>query len=195
MQISAELRWFWPDQCPDNVRAWFTAPEWVIAPAEPEERIDRYFPQPGNCEIGCKLRDAGRHSCAQAELKGLVACLEGSHIEIWSKWDWIVPPDHVGIDVTKRRQVRIVCPDGSGKTILCVDGASRPDIGEPYCQIELTEVRVGCDARVWWTLGVEATGSLLMAPVLLTRVMERNFPPTRHGWRCSYPRFLEAIGT
>jgi len=76
MWLSAEVRWFWRDACPEGVRDWFyggpTAP--AIPPAgEPSERVDRYLHAKGNTEIGIKARDARDGRPDDVEIKGLVA--------------------------------------------------------------------------------------------------------------------------
>jgi hypothetical protein len=87
MLLSAELRWFWQGARPEPIARWFH--DGAKCPSDPEERIDRYLPQPGKRDIGIKMRG----DKSDAEVKARLAIVEDPALviapsfEIWGKWD------------------------------------------------------------------------------------------------------------
>lgn len=67
MFVSAEIRWFWQDDCPANLRRWFD--ETYPTPGGGQLRIDQYLSQTNDSEISIKIR-GGK---SRVEIKGLVA--------------------------------------------------------------------------------------------------------------------------
>jgi hypothetical protein len=67
MFVSAEIRWFYPDECPANLHRWFG--EMSPAPGGGKLRIDEYLSQTNQSEVSIKIR-GGRPG---VEIKGLVA--------------------------------------------------------------------------------------------------------------------------
>ena len=214
MWLSAEVRWFWRDACPEGVRDWFyggpTVP--AIPPAgEPSERVDRYLHAKGNTEIGIKVRDArdardGRPD--DVEIKGLVAVVSPpdppagdaaiplDQIEIWCKWKapQVVASD--GILTRKRRWMRryMVGATDVEELPLDADEEAPPSVG---CNLELTQVDVDGHTVSWWTLGFEAFGDIQSAPEALAATyafLQANgaFPPL-WGERLSYPEWLDRL--
>lgn len=213
MWLSAEVRWFWRDACPEEVRDWFhggpTAP--AIPPAaEPSERVDRYLHAKGNMEIGIKARDARDGRPDDVEIKGLVAVVSPpdppsgdaaiplDQIEIWCKWKASQIVASNGILTRKRRWMRryeVVAAHVEELPLYANEEAHvMPAVG---CNLELTEVGVDGRSAPWWTLGFEAFGDLQSAPEALAETLaflQANgpFPPLR-GERLSYPEWLDRL--
>jgi hypothetical protein len=86
MFVSAEIRWFWQDDCPANLRRWFD--ETPPAAGGGELRIDQYLLLTDESEISIKRREEN----PDVEIKGLVATLRNErgsfapHVELWCKW-------------------------------------------------------------------------------------------------------------
>src|SRR5258708_2279005 len=92
MQVSAEIRWFWPDPGPADLKDWFLSCELHgCAPGGGAEvRTDKYLRPEAPAELGLKFR--GKKP--GIEIKGLISRdvmplsstpFEGP-IEIWTKW-------------------------------------------------------------------------------------------------------------
>ena len=199
MQVCAELRWFWKGDCPAEIAAWFNGPDWSLAPARVQRR-DRYFVQPGNVEIGCKVRDVDRSTARGAQLKALITRFDRNRIELWGKWNWFVPASARSVLVCKERALRLCTASGStpgshGEVPLDKDGSACPSVGVPQdaCQIELTKVQIAGDHRHWWTLGLEAWGDLPSAPLVLARSLDFLDPPVGNARLCNYPQFLNEL--
>src|ERR1700720_909589 len=54
MFVSAEIRWFYPDECPTNLHRWFG--EMSPAPGGGKLRIDEYLSQTNQSEVSIKKR-------------------------------------------------------------------------------------------------------------------------------------------
>jgi hypothetical protein len=200
MFVSAEMRWFWQDDCPANLRRWFfeTAP----APGGAELRIDQYLLLTDQSEISIKRRGEN----PDVEIKGLVATLRNErgsfapHVELWCKWR----VQASALDITGKAVVRKVrwlrTYDGSGAAIVEVplrpnerslSGIALPQLG---CNVEITKILLDGDPRQWWTLGFEAFGGLESAPFNLQRTVEflvsRSFPLPASGEFLNYPSWL-----
>jgi hypothetical protein len=88
MQISAEIRWFWPIRCPEPIETWFRGG--ATEPGGGSLREDQYLYEPKQTEFGLKRRGEK----AGVEAKGLVAASSQPSdifpfvgpIEIWCKW-------------------------------------------------------------------------------------------------------------
>jgi hypothetical protein len=86
MFVSAEIRWFYPDECPANLHRWFG--EMSPAPGGGKLRIDEYLSQTNQSEVSIKIR-GGRPG---VEIKGLVAVCRSElvpfapYVELWCKW-------------------------------------------------------------------------------------------------------------
>ena len=57
MFVSAEIRWFYPDECPANLHRWFG--EMSPAPGGGKLRIDEYLSQTNQSEVSIKIRGEG----------------------------------------------------------------------------------------------------------------------------------------
>jgi len=86
MFVSAEIRWFYPDECPANLHRWFG--EMSPALGGGKLRIDEYLSQTNQSEVSIKIR-GGRPG---VEIKGLVAVCRSElvpfapYVELWCKW-------------------------------------------------------------------------------------------------------------
>lgn len=189
MQVSAELRWFWEGNCPEDVAAWFAGPEWLSPPIR-EERSDTYFVMSGNTDIGCKIRNADKPGQQPCEIKALITQFARNRIELWGKCEWLVPAEAHRLSVHKQRQMHRCSAFGPAPEHLGCDVAAAPD---DTCRIELTQVHVEGFGGVWWTLGLEAWGDLASAPLTLARAIDRLTPPVDAMRSCNYPQFLDAF--
>ncbi len=201
MRISAELRWFWSGACPDPVRAWFHGGPFPVGGGEAHPRIDRYFAQGGETEVGLKLR-AAKGPTPQAEFKGLVdrrpsvePLAGGPPVEIWCKWTVTAPAGGETLDVAKVRWLRKFKLEGgvASEVALGPDELplkeALPDVG---CNLELT--RIQARDRTWETIGLEAFGDLTSAPAALQACLQALRPlPTFDGVAQGYPEWLAAL--
>ncbi len=185
MLLSAELRWFWQGACPEPIARWFF--DGAKCPSDPEERIDRYLPQPGRQDIGIKTRGTKN----DAEVKARIAIIEDATLiiapsfEIWGKWDAALAID-AAIEVTKRRWLRAF--DAEGREI---SGVGDSDYG---CHLEWTQLTV--NSQEWWTLGIEAFGAWGAIEDSLrktVRQIEADKAALRTGASMAYPAWLDAL--
>jgi hypothetical protein len=200
MFVSAEIRWFWQDDCPADLCRWFD--ETPPAPRGGELRIDRYLLLSGQSEISIKRRGEN----PDVEIKGLVARLtneRGSfapHVELWCKWRVQASALEITETVTVRKVRWLRTYDGSGAAIVEIplQLIERPLSGaglrQHGCNVEITKVQRDRDPRQWWTLGFEAFGDLDSAPVTLQRTVEflvsPSFPLPSSGDCLSYPSWV-----
>ncbi len=213
MFLSAEVRWFWRDACPAEVRAWFhggpTPP--AIPPGGDESgRVDRYLHAKGNTEIGIKVRGAREGRPDDVEIKGLVAVVSPpdppagdvafplDRIEIWCKWKAPQVVAENGILTRKRRWMRRYMVAATDVEELPVDANEETRLTPAAgCNLELTQVDVDGRPVSWWTLGFEAFGGLWSAPDALAATfafLQANgrLPPL-WGERLSYPEWLDRL--
>jgi hypothetical protein len=200
MFVSAEIRWFWRDDCPANLRRWFY--ETPPAPGGGQLRIDQYLLLNHETEISMKRRGES----PDVEMKGLVARLRNErdsfapHVELWCKWRIEASALDISDKVIVRKVRWLRTYDASGAAIaeipLQLDerplgGAALPQHG---CNVEITKVLLDGDSRQWWTLGFEGFGDLHSALVNLQRTVEflvsRSFPLPSCGEFLSYPSWL-----
>lgn len=204
MQVSAEIRWFWPNKEPTDLARWFKDQTVHNLPAGGgESRTDLYLVDPNQIELGIKSR-GGKSGI---EVKGLVSTLEpglinppfSGPIELWTKWS--SSSLHLESDETvrieKTRWLRKFDTSTECPREIELDSAERPRSGEPFpksgCNVEFTALTIA-GHHPWWTLGFEAFGSLgevaqsLQAVALL--LVGRNPPTLEDGLRSSYPEWL-----
>lgn len=160
---SLEARWILPGELDAATAGWFAR-----FPAGTQSREDTYLADPQLGGLSVKLR----HGRA-LELKvyqGSEGILDVTghargRLEWWEKWSFpFDPPSQGRADLPGWSPVRKLIrrfPAASGQTAPGNRGLG----GEPRCQVELTEIRIG--GQAWWTLGFEATGpdSLLRAEI------------------------------
>lgn len=145
MEPTAEMRWWWPGPCPDEVVAWFAA---LPDALEEESRTDHYLSLPGHVATGIKAR-AGD----QLDVKVRIGREEDvrvgdrvtGHLERWTKWQFPLATDGPGIEDL----------DGfPGSWVRASKYRWLVEVGA--CELEVGEVDV--DGDVWWTIAAEATG-------------------------------------
>jgi len=153
---SLEVRWIFPGQLETAVARWFSR-----FPAATESREDTYLVDPQLRGLSVKVR-AGRVLEVKAYRGGRgilqVPGRARGRLEAWQKWSFPFSPlgqDSAGPagwqPVRKRRRIsRFSRASGPAAARVPVPG------GEPWCAVELTEVRTR--GQDWWTLGFEATG-------------------------------------
>ena len=213
MWLSAEVRWFWRDACPEEVRDWFhagpTAPP-IPPGSELSGRVDRYLPREGQYGTWRQVRDASDARPDEVEIKGLVAVVSPpdplaeeaaiplDQIQIWCKWKAPQVAAADGVLTRKRRGMRryeVVAAHVEELPLYANEEAPvMPAVG---CNLELTEVGADGHSGSWWTLGFEAFGDLRSAPEALVETfafLQANgaFPRLR-GERLSYPEWLDRL--
>lgn len=200
MQLTAEIRWFWP-AAPDGLVDWFLSTTIHTGSAHSNTRIDLYLDDGSQSELGLKHR-AGQPG---VEIKGRIAVLPqplaagplAGPIELWGKWFSAPLALHTLAIVTveKRRWLRRFIPSEATVQALPQSplGSPRPARG---CTVELTQVTLA-DGTVWWTLGCTAFGTLATVATDLHKVGDwlaaRRPPPLGTTWAGGYPAWLAHI--
>ncbi len=206
MLISAELRWFWRDACPEQLHRWF-----MTANPTPggglRARIDEYARGLGSSEIGLKTRDRAG-VVPRFEIKGLVATTEmpqiphfGARCELWCKWSCTLAlaAGADTISTTKLRWLRKLDTSGPVAREVPLGQDEQPLTGERVaegCNVELTRVEVAGDQNVWWTFCFEAFGSLDSAPLNLVKACRHHDAVAKlltRGVKQSYPEWLLSL--
>lgn len=216
MQISAELRWFWRDPGPVRLKEWFLdAQIHRFDAGGPRPRVDRYFRDQQQAELGIKNRDERPGEQSSVEIKGLISralCdlnvgpFVGG-IELWTKWtasaSVINFSERTSIATQKVRWLRkfntsVLSPreiplGKDEKPRPAADGRSvpLPDLG---CNTELTKVVLPSSGETWWTFGFESFGPLQTVESSLRAVAgvldQRRPPMLGDGVLASYPAWL-----
>jgi hypothetical protein len=153
---SLEVRWIFPGQLETAAAGWFGR-----FPAGVESREDTYLLHPQLRGLSVKVRAGGA-----LEVKvyhgspGILAVTSRARgrMEWWQKWSFPVTLLSQGSDdpacwrpVRKRRRISRFSLAG-GQLVGRVPGPGQ----EPWCEVELAEVRMR--GQDWWSLGFEATG-------------------------------------
>jgi hypothetical protein len=159
---SLEVRWIFPGQLEPAVARWFSR-----FPATAESREDAYLLDPQLRGLSVKVRAGGsldvkvyRGSRGILQVPGRAR----GRLEAWQKWSFPCSSLRLGSadpaswqPVRKRRRIsRFSRASGPAAARAPVPG------GEPWCEVELTEVRTR--GQDWWTLGFEATGPADLLP-------------------------------
>jgi hypothetical protein len=153
---SLEVRWIFPGQLETAVARWFSR-----FPATTESREDTYLLDPQMRGLSVKVRAGGALEVKVYRGGRGILQLPGrarGRLEAWQKWSFPCSSlrqdsaDPAGWQpVRKRRRIsRFSGASGPAAARAPVPG------GEPWCEVELTEVRTR--GQDWWTLGFEATG-------------------------------------
>jgi hypothetical protein len=154
---SLEVRWIFPGQLEAAVAGWFAR-----FPAATESRQDTYLLDPQLRGLSVKVRGGGalevkayRGSPGILEVPGRAR----GRMESWQKWSFPcspLRPDSAGPPgwrpVRKSRRISRFSL-ASGRVLPRAPGLGQ----QPWCEVELTEVRTR--GQHWWTLGFEATGT------------------------------------
>jgi hypothetical protein len=202
MFLTAESRWFYQDECPENLRRWFD--ESFLAPGGGHLRIDEYLCQPHPSEVSIKSRGA----TSGFEVKCLIAvCPSGvpfaPYIEIWGKWGLQLPALKTAetIIVRKLRWLRTYDASRDAIVEIALGADEKPLNGQPLppqgVNLEITNIRIAEEQRQWWTLGFEAFGDLNSALGSLQRtvqfLLDKSFEIPRSGEFLNYPCWLARI--
>jgi hypothetical protein len=151
---SLEVRWIFPGELGSPVAGWFGR-----FPAGVGSREDSYLLDPYLPGLSVKLRAGGllevklyRGSPGVLDVAGRAR----GRMESWQKWSFpFGPPSQAGEEAPgwrplRKRIRRFALAGGQFQ-------ARVPRLGEePWCTVELTEVRTRGEA--WWTLALEARG-------------------------------------
>ncbi|HEX6040529.1 hypothetical protein [Longimicrobium sp.] len=197
MRVSAEVRWFWRDEPPGGLEAWFRDADAHGCPAGDEEaRADVYLRDPGQTELGIKRRGGNE----EVEVKALVSVIRDGvaappfvgPAETWTKVRARGLDFAASVTTHKARRLRTF-ETGGAEPVEMRPGSPAPPVG---CNVELTRVTVNGD--VWWTLGFESFGpprtltdSLRATTALLAT---RRPPRLGDGLQASYPAWLAQLG-
>ena len=168
---SLEVRWIFPGQLEAAVARWFGR-----FPAGTESREDTYLLDPLLPGLSVKVRGGG--ALEVKAYRGSPGILEVAgrargRMEAWQKWSFPFSPLRPGgagppgwRPVRKRRRISWFSLAG-GQVVARAPGPGQ----EPWCEVELTEVRT--HGQDWWTLGFEATGpaSLLRSALEATAAL------------------------
>lgn len=182
MLVTAELRLWWT-RCPEEVARLFSE-------APSEERADLYLLEPGQDELGVKLRDCGG-SRSDLEVKLLVKRLARG--EMWAKADSSAlnltsSPVAKVQKLRRQRHFRFVNGD-----LQATNGDGNTSGGG--CDVEFTRVLAEGDPQHWWTLGFEASGAfasleetlIQTVDLFLTEISVSPFAGAKCG---GYPAWL-----
>jgi hypothetical protein len=200
MFVSAEIRWFYPDECPANLHRWFG--EMSPAPGGGKLRIDEYLSQTNQSEVSIKIR-GGRPG---VEIKGLIAVCRSElvpfapYVELWCKWRLQAS----ALEMTKRmiiqktRWIRTYDTSRAAIVEIPLQADEKPLNGQPLpqqgCNVEISKIQIAEDPRQWWTLGFEAFGDLDSAPGNLLKTAQflntHSFPLPICGEFLNYPSWL-----
>jgi hypothetical protein len=200
MFVSAEIRWFYPDECPANLHRWFG--EMSPALGGGKLRIDEYLSQTNQSEVSIKKR-GGRPG---VEIKGLIAVCRSElvpfapYFELWCKWRLQAS----ALEMTKRmiiqktRWIRPYDTSRAGIVEIPLQADEKPLNGQPLpqqgCNVEISKIQIAEEPRQWWTLGFEAFGDLDSAPGDLLKTTQfliaRSFPLPICGEFLNYPSWL-----
>ena len=200
MFVSAEIRWFYPDECPTNLHRWFG--EMSPAPGGGKLRIDEYLSQTNQSEVSIKKR-GGKPG---VEIKGLIAVCRSElvpfapYVELWCKWRLHAS----ALEMTKRmiiqktRWIRTYDTSGAAIVEIPLQADEKPLNGQPLpqqgCNVEISKIQIAEEPRQWWTLGFEAFGDLDSAPGNLLKTTQyliaHSFPLPICGEFLNYPSWL-----
>jgi hypothetical protein len=199
MRVTAEMRWFWPNECPPDLKSWFFKPSPRAGGGLP--RFDEYVQQSNASELGIKKRG----SKAGIEVKGLIGTLScpelmslAPHCELWCKWtasDLLLNKTN-SLMTKKVRWIRRLDTSGPAAYEVPVGPDEAPLNGrwlQEGCNLTLTKVQIVGVAGEWWTFCFEAFGDLESAPNNLQaatkHVRSMSFPQP-NGAFLSYPAWL-----
>ena len=178
MEISTEIRWFFPDKMPDLVQSWFfQTPRFgdTLTVNDGDERIDLYLLTEGRIDISPKLREGKLEIKVRNQVEEFAdpTGFYSGLIERWEKWEWQYTDtdkkedefedkldkliatsfkkntlDNKRFNVWKNRFQRKFTIDSSGTVIP----AGQDFIDEGF-QAEVTELKVNDED--WWTMAFE----------------------------------------
>ena len=209
MQVSAEIRWFWPTNPPSGLESWFRKPrDRACAVGGGRLRLDEYLSDPGQRELGVKRRGGKKG----VEVKGLVGAERklaagpfAGPIEIWAKWtsEALEVDSRGAVKTIKRRWLRKFDTTKLSPVEVPLNDKELPaDAKQPLpargCNVELTEITL-TSGDVWWTLGFEAFGGVETVAddlQMVASALAGEVPPDLSGGlMASYPSWLTEHAT
>jgi len=162
--LSAEVRWFFDGEIPNNVKSWFNASQ---LKNESKERLDTYLIYPNAKSCGVKFRGK------KFEIKSLAKELGGRDfegkaegvIEVWEKWSTkggsisafkkeVTKGKAIWLDVKKQRIIRKFSADTG--SIEEVDASKKENYPNNGCNVELTRIEI--HKKSCWSLAFSAFG-------------------------------------
>jgi hypothetical protein len=206
MFTTAEVRWFYPGEVPEEVAAWFADGAGPVEQQLP--RVDEYLLIRETDTVNIKFRE-GRIEIKQRYgdvVQQEFADGSSGAIELWRKWGFgvdkknsngnLVETGDVWLAVRKDRRVRAYT--------LQVDGKIAPlptsVFIEQGCSLELTEVDAGGER--WWSLCFEAVGPTELLVEILIAVVDqvlansgdfRLAAHASHGYSAWLQRFTDYL--
>jgi hypothetical protein len=168
MKPSVEVRWFFHQHLPEEVKDWFCGSKLC---KEEARRTDHYLIFPGSSSVGVKVRDGRKFQVKARVTAPEPFSLPGGTIvgrlDSWVKWSYgdtemskrladLRLGDPLWVSVIKERWLRKFQLDD--RQLTEVDAENHYDRG---CTIELTRVTVK-DSH-WWTLAFESFGPTPLA--------------------------------
>lgn len=164
ISMSAEVRWFFGGEIPENVEKWFKSSK---LRTKSKKRTDTYLVYPNAKSCGVKFRKS------KFEIKSLVkdignrdfgAKARGA-IRIWEKWSTkvesigqfkqeVTEDESIWIKVKKKRITRKFSADNG--RIREIDALGKDGFPDNGCNAELTRVEI--HQRPYWTLALGSFG-------------------------------------
>ena len=206
MQVSAEIRWFWPS-LPNALKEWFCAGEGNFPSAGGGvQRIDQYLVDKDQRELGIKRR-GGKSG---VEIKGLVEIIKNAlscnffngDVEIWAKWtsECLAIPNWCTANITKRRWLRKFDSTGDKLQEIALGADEKPLSGGALpvsgCNVELTQLNSDM-GNAAWTMAFESFGPLSNVVAILqssaNELKDRKPPSMPTGVLSSYPSWLTQL--
>jgi hypothetical protein len=202
MLTTSEVRWFYPGEIPEAVRAWYMAGDgkpYVEAP-----RTDHYLIIEESDALGVKIRE-GRMDVKQRYDGAWSLTFNNSvagRVECWRKWSFELAEAGEGlallrasgawVAVEKARVMRDYAVKLDG-TLIVLPAMVTPPRG---CSVELSRVRAA--GHAWWSLCFEATGHAdelaeildVAARHVFRREPDFQFKP---AYSYGYPRWLQVL--
>ena len=210
MQVSAEIRWFWREGAePHELKDWFCtehAHGCLAGGGNEAGRLDEYQSEPGQLELGVKLRGGKRG----VEVKGLVEAVSdelaippfAGPIELWTKWTShaLALNSSMTVSTKKRRWLRKFDTASGPPKEIPLDANENPAGQQALpvlgCNVELTHLELP-DGRIWWTFAFEAFGRVQTVAGSLratsSELARRKPPAFGAAFVASYPAWLSAL--
>jgi hypothetical protein len=204
MKLTVELRWFFHQHLPEEVKGWFCGSRLCV---DETARTDDYLVMPGSNEVGVKLR-GGRtlEIKARTQAPEPFSLTTGATLgrqDAWTKWS--LDDDEVAarlamqagsaphwVPVAKKRWLREFRIDQAGS----IDETNPDPTSNRGVKVELAEVNVR--GSYWWTLAFESFGEGNRAADLaqvarhFLKILPKGLVLTEHD-SMAYPEWLNRL--